>query len=187
MPGDHAGHLRVGSTIAVQYFKYPDTLHWRHDPMVVLGTDEHGIWFGGGVDTFAKKGDVDPPTDDHERGFFIDHPFVGLVVPDGWWTLTFNGPEHVVTHYVDIVTPPDFLVDEVRYIDLDLDIVRRSDGTVYVDDEDEFLEHSTTLAYPPVWIDRARSEAARIFLAIERGDEPFSSACLDWWRRHADH
>lgn len=187
-PGGHAGRFACGADVAVQYLKHPGTLHWRHDPMIVLGEDEHGIWLGGDERTFLRKGNVEHPTDRTEAGFHADHPLVQLVVPDAWWTFIFNGPDRPagrITHYVDIVTPPTFHDGEVRWTDLDLDVVRRADGTTYVDDEDEFLTHLVTLDYPPMWVDRARSEAARIFLAIERGDEPFGDACLRWWDRLA--
>jgi protein associated with RNAse G/E len=155
--------------------------------MVVLGEDAHGIWLGGDTDTFLRKGHSDTPKDDHERGFFADHPFVQLVVPDAWWTLIYNGPDRPperVSHYVDIVTPPEFGEGEVRWVDLDLDVVRRGNGRLFVDDEDEFTEHIAVLGYPPMWVDRARAEAARIFLAMERGDEPFATVCRTWWERH---
>lgn len=184
-PGS-AGRFVIGDRVAVQYHKYPDAAHWRHDPMVVLGDDEHGVWLGGDYRTFLRKGAVAEPTTRAERGFFVDHPFVQLVVPDGWWTLIFNGPDRPegrITHYVDIVTPPELLDHEVRWVDLDLDVVRRAGAEVYVDDEDEFHAHIDLLGYPPMWVDRARSEAARIHLAMDRRDEPFGSACEAWWRR----
>jgi hypothetical protein len=37
------------SPFTVQFFKYPDRLHWRHD-MVRLGEDAHGVWVGLGVE-----------------------------------------------------------------------------------------------------------------------------------------
>ncbi|NND84726.1 MAG: DUF402 domain-containing protein [Acidimicrobiia bacterium] len=188
-PPGHAGRFVHGQDVGVQYAKYPDTPHWRHAPMVVLGEDDHGIWLGGDARTFLKKGNVEPPSDRSEAGFYVDHPFVQLVVPDGWWTFIFNGPDRPperISHYVDIVTPPEFGTDEVRWIDLDLDVVRRAGGEVYIDDEDEFLAHIELLDYPPMWVDRARSEAARIYLAIERGDEPFGAVCEQWWRRLGD-
>ena len=45
--------------------------------------------------------------------------------------------------------------------DLDLDVIRTGDGTVFVDDEDEFAEHRVSLAYPERWVDQARVTAAR--------------------------
>ena len=40
-------------------------------------------------------------------------------------------------------------------VDLDLDVVRRTDGTVYVDDEDEFAEHRVSFGYPPEVVELA--------------------------------
>lgn len=185
-PPGPAGRFVHGASVAAKYVKHPSTPHWRHDPMFVLGEDEHGIWLGGTERTFLKKGEVDPPTDRSEAGFFVDDPFVQLVVPEGWWTLIFNGPDRPperISHYVDIVTPPEFGPAEVRWVDLDLDIIRQANGDLFVDDEDEFLAHIDLLDYPPMWVDRARSEAARIYLAMERSDEPFGAVCEAWWRR----
>ena len=37
--------LRRMLPFTVQFYKYPDRLHWRHD-MVRLGEDRHGVWVG---------------------------------------------------------------------------------------------------------------------------------------------
>ena len=37
----------------------------------------------------------------------------------------------------------------LRAVDLDLDVVRGTDGPLVVDDEDEFAEHQVALGYPP--------------------------------------
>lgn len=164
----------------VQYLKHPDTPHWSHDPMVVLGEDEHGIWLGASAMTWLQKGEIPTPRNLHERGFHCRNPFVQLVVPDGWWTLIFNGEDRDITHYVDIVTPALREDGVVTFVDLDLDVIRDQDGGVRLDDEDEFIKHQDRLRYPPAWVDQARTTAARLVVALERLDEPFDRACRTW-------
>ena len=36
-------------------------------------------------------------------------------------------------------------------VDLDLDVIRRFDGSWFVDDEDEFAEHQVSSATRPSW------------------------------------
>ena len=73
--------------------------------------------------------------------------------------------------------------DLVTIVDLDLDVVRWADGRVELVDEDEFLEHQTSLGYPAWMIDRARAAAAQAVLAAENRVEPFGSAGKVWLER----
>lgn len=164
----------------VQYLKHPDTPHWRHDPMVVLGEDDNGLWLGADHRTWLKKGEVPVPRNLHEQGFLCTEPFVQLVVPDGWWTLIYNGSGRDLSHYIDIVTPATITADSVTFVDLDLDVTRDQTGTVVLDDEDEFLRHLSRYGYPEQWVDRARATAAEMVIRLERLDEPFDSVCRSW-------
>lgn len=163
-------------TVTVQYFKYPRTLHWRHD-LVHLGEDAHGVWLGAAPGTVVQKGYESPVT--------MDGPFVQLIPPAQWWTAIFNDPAHPrIAVYVDIVTVPQWVTSgRVEMIDLDLDVIRTNDGTVYVDDEDEFEEHRVSLDYPAHMVDSARAAAARLVLAVEGSDPPFDGTAERWLRK----
>ena len=71
----------------------------------------------------------------------------------------------------------------VTMVDLDLDVVKRRDGSVHVDDEDEFAEHRVAMGYPPHVVANARADCARVFLAMEAGVEPFGSVGPRWLRQ----
>ena len=167
----------------IQYLKHPDTPHWSHDPMVALGEDEHGLWFGSTAETWLQKGEVAVPRTLHEKGFRSPHPFVQLIVPDGWWTLVYNGTGRDISHYVDVVTPAIVTPASITLVDLDLDVIRSQEGDVTIDDEDEFLVHLEQLGYPPFWVDKARTTAAELLIRLERRDEPFAETCAKWRRR----
>lgn len=159
--------------VTVQYSKYPDTLHWRHE-LIYLGQNDHGIWLGAPVGATVQRGDEPPRT--------MTRHFVQLVAPGVWWSALFNGPnpDHIDV-YVDVTTPAAWpSPNRVEMIDLDLDVVRRTDGSVYVDDEDEFDEHRVSLGYPPALVDRARTVAARLVIALEQRRPPFDLAAVPW-------
>jgi uncharacterized protein len=111
-------------------------------------------------------------------------PFVVLVPEAEWWTVVHTSPGSDADLYVDIAAPATWETpDLVTIVDLDLDVVRWTDGRVELVDEDEFLEHQTSLGYPAWMIDRARAAAARAVLAAENRDEPFGSAGKVWLER----
>lgn len=157
--------------VRVQYYKYPRSRHWRHD-LIRLGEDHHGVWLGGPRGCVVQRGD--------EPGLTMEDPFVQLITPDRWWSALFNVGRRMDT-YVDITTVaswPDS--DRVEMIDLDLDVVRLTDGTIYLDDEDEFEEHRVALGYPPRLVDSARAAAARVTIDLERGAPPFDGSAAAW-------
>jgi len=162
----------MSDPITVQFFKYPDRPHWRHE-MVRLGEDRHGVWLGAAAGSVVQRADEAPIT--------LADPFVQLIPPSAYWSLIYNGEDNRYPFYVDIATPATWVDDHrVEMIDLDLDIVRRKDGTVAVLDEDEFLDHQVRLSYPDSLIDRARTTAAGLVLDLERSQEPFGETPRRW-------
>ena len=164
--------------VTVQYYKYPRTLHWRHD-MIRLGEDSHGVWLGGRPGSVAQRGE--------EPAITIRQSFVKLIPSSAWWTAIFNDPiEPRVAVYVDITTLPTWVApDRVEMVDLDLDVIRQRDGVVYVDDEDEFEEHRVSLGYPPRLIDSARAVTARMVMDLENARPPFDGTSESWMERVA--
>lgn len=155
----------------VDYRKWPDLPHWRHE-MELLGEDEHGVWLGAVPGGLVAKGE-EPPIE-------LEHAFVQLFRPGAWWTAIFNSGG-TFRIYVDVVTPPRWSERRVTMVDLDLDVALRADGTVELLDEDEFAENAHR--YPEVVVDRARTTAARLVLALERGEEPFTGSAASWLAR----
>ena len=151
--------------------KWPDQRHWQFS-MERLGEDVHGVWLRTPLGTMAQRGDENPRA--------LDQGFVTLLPPRAWWVAEFywDHPQHTV--YVNIGTPCSWVGDRVSQVDLDLDVVRRLDGTVEILDEDEFLQHQDLYAYPTAIIDSARSAAASAVDQLERRFEPFGDAANRW-------
>jgi len=165
------------SRVTLQFYKYPRSLHWRHD-MMLLGEDGHGTWLGAPAGTVIQRGEESPMS--------WKHPFVQLIQPARAWIPIWNVEPDKTEIYVDITTVPTRPApDRYEAIDLDLDVVRLIDGTIMILDEDEFDEHRLALDYPDWLIDQARATTAAVAVAIELGTAPFNGAHLPWFERLA--
>ncbi|MEN8114745.1 MAG: DUF402 domain-containing protein, partial [Actinomycetota bacterium] len=149
--------------------------HWAFD-LERLGEDDHGVWLWGPAGTRIQRGSEKPK---HTR-----RGFVKLITPNRWWTAVWNdgggGPKGTIDVYVDVITPATWDGDAVNLVDLDLDVIRRVNGDVEIDDEDEFEEHRVLFGYPDHVVDKARTETARLALAVTRRDEPFGLVGEQW-------
>jgi protein associated with RNAse G/E len=158
--------------VTVQFLKNPDITHWGFEAFW-LGEDGWGDWISVPVGTVRWKGEesVGPTT----------APAVFCAPRDGWWHLHYNGATTQFSHFVDIVTPPVW-VSELRYemIDLDLDVARHQDGTIEVQDEDEFEVHQVRYGYTQEMIRRAVEETSRIVSLLEEQREPFFDVASGW-------
>jgi len=165
----------VVDVVRVRFSKWDGRGHWSFD-MERLGDDEHGIWLWAPAGTVLQRGS--------DKTVTVDQGFVKVITPGRWWTAVWNvGPVHgerSIAVYVDISTPAVRESDTVHMVDLDLDVIRRRDGSVEVVDEDEFDEHRVSFGYPGYVVDKARAVTAGLAIAVERREEPFGSVGEHW-------
>ncbi|MFC0625411.1 DUF402 domain-containing protein [Kribbella deserti] len=149
------------------YRKFDGALHW-HEWMAWLGEDEHGLWLGAPEGNECQRGD--------EPAVVMDQAHVVLFPRDQWWTASFNARPAKTEIYCDITSPVEFVSDElVTMVDLDLDVLRRRNGDVLIDDEDEFAEHQVKYGYPPEVIASAQASCDWLVANVVT-TEPFLSA-----------
>ncbi len=155
--------------------KWGDRPHWRFEG-VFLGSDAFGDWLGFPVGTRYTR-----PGMDFEARF----AGVTLVPADGplgtAHLATFNDANAGAAVYVDIATPAAWDGATLRSVDLDLDVVQRHDGTVYLDDEDEFAEHRVTFGYPADVVAMAEKSAVDLLTAVQAGTPPYDDATSAPW------
>jgi protein associated with RNAse G/E len=106
-----------------------------------------------------------------------------LIPRNDWWVFTYNPKHPWATHWIDTSTPATFEEHRVTTIDLDLDVVRGPDGTVWIEDEDEFAEHQVVFGYPPALISNAMRATKEMERALIDLREPFASAPASWLAR----
>ena len=137
----------------------------------MLGEDRHGLWVWGPAGTVISR----PGASDRIQ----PARFVKVIPDDQWWTALWpETGDHRV--FVDIIAPVEWDGSRAVMVDLDLDVVQWADGTVEIEDEDEFLQHQVSLEYPEWLIDGARAATARLAIAVEAGAEPFGRAAARW-------
>lgn len=159
--------------IEVWNFKWP-----RRQPAVsvacFLGEDQYGRWLG------LTAGDLWWTTDRAHSGVFLSS-FV-VVVPHGtYWTACFNPADPVVD--VDVVLPVRWVDDVLEIVDLELDILRTTDGHVSVRDRDEFARVRAAWAMPDDIATRAEATCEHVREMVERRVEPFGAVGGAWLSR----
>ena len=132
--------LQPGDVVDVRFTKWGGGRHWEF-PVTVLGTDDHGVWAGAGVGTRLWR---------PAASFVSEFDWVTLVPHEAAWAASFyDAEDHPTSVYVDMTTPAVWSGNSVSMVDLDLDVIVRRDGTLLLDDEDEFALHQVELGYPP--------------------------------------
>jgi len=163
-------------SVTVQFLKNPDITHWGFET-TYLGEDEFGHWMAVPQGTVRWKGEQSVHPTRRDAVFCAPR--------DQWWHLHYEGPaSHNYSAFIDIATPPRW-VSENRYemIDLDLDVGLTIDGSVVIEDEDEFEIHQIKYGYTKEMIRRALEETSSIVSALESNEEPFYGVAEAWLSR----
>lgn len=166
-----APELRPGDVVALRFTKWGDLPHWQLDARV-LGEDEHGWWLGA------------------PAGMPMSRPGVSTQTTAAIAVLLPRNAAHIASFYavgepafdiyVDMATMPVWDGHTVSAVDLDLDVLRLRDGTVVVDDEDEFLEHQVTLGYPATVVALAQASCDAVVTSMSADEEPWRSVGHRW-------
>ncbi|MCH8066673.1 MAG: DUF402 domain-containing protein [Chloroflexi bacterium] len=75
--------------------------------------------------------------------------------------------------YCNVTTPAEYDGQNIRYVDLDLDVIVDARLVATVVDEDEFLQHSESMAYPPDVIEQSRAAVDELLQLVRSGQPPF--------------
>ena len=168
--------VQPGDVVDVRFTKWGGGRHWEF-PVTVLGTDEHGVWAGAGTGTRLWR---------PAASFVSEFDWVTLFPHQAAWAASFyDAEDQPIAVYVDMTTPAVWTGSTVSMVDLDLDVVLGRDGSLMLDDEDEFEAHRVELGYPPELVTMARTAADEVMAAVFEGSAPFDAVglgWLDWWR-----
>lgn len=170
----------MASVVHVAYSKWGGGRHWQFDA-VLLGADEHGGWLAVPSGTLMSRPGLEVVTDYDAVLLVPEAPYLALFM-DRRGTPERPNPS---TLYIDVSTVPVWTGDTVTAVDLDLDVLRLVDGTVVLDDEDEFELHRVELGYPDDVVATAQATAAQLVADVTRRAEPFGAASQSWLPRVA--
>ena len=165
----------VGSEMVFQWRKWDGSPHWRHE-CVYLGADEWGDWLGQPAGwRSARPG----------ASFTAHGPNVTLIPATGDYALTVNRDHPKgMRIYIDIAWDIRWSDDPLLAtgIDMDLDVVRvEGDRGTWVDDRDEWAEHSIRYGYPAGVMTHLEALALDLEQRVREQHPPFDHAVPDIW------
>ena len=155
-----------GRPVRIASTKFDGSLHYQYDALLL---DEHGpmlrCWIRPGTRWVGYRGEG-----------VLMYPFTMLFFRDDrrYNVMHQHQPtgERGQLTYVNLASPPTFDGDTIRWVDLDLDVLRYDHG-VEVHDEDEFIEHSERWAYPADLVARLRATTADLVREVAAQAFPF--------------
>ncbi len=169
--------MKSAARTVIRKLKRPATMYrW---PAYVVCSDRHGLWLYSPKGT-VHRGQVGETIGECMVGLPTEGaPVIQLVPTSYWWTATWCR-ESDMSISVDICTPAVLADGEWTYTDLELDPIRRGDGHVYVDDEDEFAAACAAGLISAAEAARARAAAVSTVRHLQDRAEPFGD--LGWQR-----
>lgn len=167
--------LTRGDSVRLAMTKWGETPHWEMDG-VYLGRDEAGDWIGYPAGTHMSRPGLEVTSRNDQAGLV---PAAGTAVGRAWLA-TFHAPGGNVRTYVDMTSVPQWQGRTVHAVDLDLDVIEALDGTVYVDDQDEFDQHRVELGYPREIVDLAMATRDLVRTAVSGRLPPFDGRAEEW-------
>ena len=157
----------IGRRIHVCSTKYDGSPHWEFDSWLVLEDGPLLITSNfAGQELQTWNGPWTTPYDTRNH-FWSDRWYnvMRLELPhggfDGW--------------YCNVTTPAEYDGENLHYVDLDLDVRVSAQGVPEVLDEDEFLENSERMGYPPNVIQEARRAVDELLALVRTGQPPFDA------------
>lgn len=152
--------------IQIQAVKYDGSLHCEWETTLLTEIGQYLVVYG-------RPGRV---LNHHTRNqtFICDTPSLEYYdLQDGYTVNLDLEQDGQVRYYCNICLPAERTVSGLRFVDLDLDLIRDTAGQWTVVDADEFLENQRTYHYPDEVIEGAEQMLRRLQNKIEQQDFPF--------------
>jgi len=164
--------LAPGQRLPVHSTKYDGSLHYRYEVTVVREEPDRLLVYEP-IGSLATG---------HRGPVRTRHPMLHVHTRDRYWNLSvmWEPDWQRREHYVNIALPSTWDDGTLRFVDLDLDLIWKADGTVLLDDEDEFDLRTIRFAYPPALVERAWRAADEVRGLIARRAAPFDGALYEW-------
>lgn len=161
-----------GTALQFRWRKFDGGLHWVNDG-VYLGSDRWGDWLGQPRGWRNVRPGLRFPAD-------VDN--VTLLPPSGDYAMTVHAQPHRVRVYIDIAWDIRWEAGAPTGIDMDLDVVKATDGRgLFIDDRDEWDEHRVAYGYPLDLVARLEALAVDLERRVGEGRAPFDDATPDAW------
>jgi protein associated with RNAse G/E len=167
--------MMTARSIAVNSTKYDGSLHYLFEAEVVGESEGFlALYVAPGQNMDSYRGSM--TTKEH---------FLML-----WWRdrlfeleVVWNRTWRPRMHYVNIGRGFEWYDNQLRWVDLDLDLIWRANATsVVIDDEDEFEEHRVAFGYPDQLVKEAWAAVDEVQGLFAARAAPYFDGSLYKWR-----
>ncbi|MDX2377323.1 YgaC family protein [Microbacterium sp. LRZ72] len=159
-----------GTRLMFRWRKWDGGVHWLHE-CVFLGTDAWGDWVGQRAGWRSER---------PGRALTAPHDNVTLMAPSGDHALTMNAAGHRTRVYIDLAWDVRWQDGEPTGIDMDLDVIDRAER-VFIDDIDEWEEHSVLYGYPRDVMTHLEDAAADLERRVRAHEPPYDRPTAERW------
>lgn len=162
-------------TTKFHWTKYNNKPHWHHETQY-LGEDQHGHWFRQQQGSYSHRPGLDYNTETPVL-FLVNHE-------ENWVAKIFppNREDHMLI-YIDLATQLHWnkTTNTITGVDMDLDVIKLDTGKTWIEDEDEFQHHTTTMNYPEELVHTTQNTAQKLLQKINQQQAPFDGEThLNW-------
>jgi len=171
-PGAHCA-IDTDRALRLYSRKYDGSLHYTFDGRVVAASTEQVMLFiPAGTPLRSYRGRWNSRM--HMLCIYWADRYYNLCV--SWY------PDwRPRAHYVNIATPATWTSVGLHVIDLDLDLIRRTDADrILLDDADEFERHRRLWGYPPELVAACRAATAEVRRLMAACRFPFDRTIHQW-------
>lgn len=168
-------HSSVTATVRVQVVKYDGTPHCEWDTTLLQETPQYILVYGQTGRSLVHH--------TRQQTFNCATPSLEYYDLQEGYTVNLDFERTGERYYCNICLPTERTASGLRFVDLDLDLIRDTTGQWTVVDEDEFLENQLVFHYPVDIITGAEQMLRRLQDKIQRQAFPFDGFLTGWLDR----
>ena len=162
----------MGETIHIKALKYPDIDHYEWEGELIQQTSDYVLLLcksGRRLKHYTKG-----------KTFTIDNTSLECFSLKDWYTIAMEIDQGEVTaYYCNIAMPSRIENDQLRFVDLDLDLVKPRDEKWKVVDQNEFESNSVKYNYPPELKEKTVQALDELRKKLREKAFPFDGSLLE--------
>lgn len=164
--------MNVSEILQLKALKYPRRAHYDWEGEVLEKTDEYVL-------VYCKAGrKLVHHTKDSV--FTMQTSSIEYFSLTEWYTAAVEiDNNEIIAYYCNVAQPSVLAGNELSFVDLDLDLIKKGNSEWYVVDEDEFEENSRIFNYPADLKVEAINALERLKLKALSGQFPFNKDILE--------
>lgn len=163
----------MNNIIKIKAFKYPNVLHYEWEGELLEKTSDYVIVlckYGRKLIHYTKN-DV----------YTLNNTSIEYFSLNEWFTVATEVEKGIITsNYCNVAMPSVLVGNEIQFVDLDLDLIKKLNGNWEVVDEDEFESNSIKYNYPVELKNEALKALDNLKLKVKKGNFPFNKDIISF-------